>query len=39
MALSPGTVAPAFQAIDTQGRSVALADLAGKTVVLYFYPK
>lgn len=39
MALRPGTVAPAFQTIDTQGSSVALADLAGRTVVLYFYPK
>ncbi len=39
MALSPGTVAPAFRAIDTQGRSLALADLAGQTVVMYFYPK
>ncbi|MEN9218395.1 MAG: peroxiredoxin [Gloeomargarita sp. DG_2_bins_126] len=39
MALSPGTVAPAFQTIDTQGRAVALSDFAGKMVVLFFYPK
>ncbi len=39
MALTPGTVAPAFQTIDSQGRPVSLADFAGKRVILYFYPK
>jgi peroxiredoxin Q/BCP len=28
-----------FTATDTNGNTVNLADLAGKTVVLYFYPK
>jgi peroxiredoxin Q/BCP len=31
--------APAFTAKDTNGNTVSLSDLAGKTVVLYFYPK
>ena len=39
MTLSVGTAAPAFTAKDTNGNSVSLADYAGKTVVLYFYPK
>ncbi|NJN85726.1 MAG: peroxiredoxin [Leptolyngbyaceae cyanobacterium SL_7_1] len=39
MALSVGTKAPAFTVNDTQGNAVSLADFAGKTVVLYFYPK
>ncbi|MCS7031119.1 MAG: peroxiredoxin [Gloeomargarita sp. SKYG116] len=39
MALAVGTQAPDFRTVDTQGRSVSLADFAGKTVVLYFYPK
>jgi thioredoxin-dependent peroxiredoxin len=39
MALAVGTSAPAFTAQDTQGNSVSLSNLAGKTVVLYFYPK
>ena len=39
MALSVGTAAPAFTAKDTNGNTVSLSDLAGKTVVLYFYPK
>ena len=41
--LQPGSTAPAFSAIATggsyDGQTVALADLKGKTVVLYFYPK
>jgi len=37
--LTPGTMAPAFQTIDSQGRPVSLADFAGKRVILYFYPK
>lgn len=39
MALSVGTTAPAFTAKDTDGNTVSLSDFAGKTVVLYFYPK
>ena len=39
MALSIGAVAPDFIVKDTQGNTVKLADYAGKTVVLYFYPK
>lgn len=34
-----GDIAPAFSALDQHGKSVSLADFAGKTVVLYFYPK
>ena len=41
--LQPGSQAPAFSAKATGGRydgqTVSLADLKGKTVVLYFYPK
>ena len=41
--LQPGSQAPAFTAIATggsyDGQTVSLADLKGKTVVLYFYPK
>ncbi|MCL1466372.1 peroxiredoxin [Argonema galeatum] len=39
MALSVGTDAPALTAKDTNGNTVSLSDFAGKTVVLYFYPK
>lgn len=39
MALTAGTPAPAFTTKDTNGNTVSLADHAGKTVVLYFYPK
>ncbi|MBS0017601.1 MAG: peroxiredoxin [Arthrospira sp. SH-MAG29] len=39
MALSARTKAPAFTAKDTNGNTVSLSDFAGKTVVLYFYPK
>lgn len=39
MALSVGTTAPVFTAKDTNGNTVTLSDFAGKTVVLYFYPK
>jgi peroxiredoxin Q/BCP len=31
--------APAFTAKDSEGNTVSLSDFAGKTVVLYFYPK
>ena len=39
MALSVGTTAPGFTTKDTHGNTVSLADFAGKTVILYFYPK
>jgi peroxiredoxin Q/BCP len=39
MALTAGTVAPAFSTTDTHGNKVSLSDFAGKTVILYFYPK
>ena len=39
MTLSIGTTAPAFTAKDTNGNTVNLSDFAGKTLVLYFYPK
>lgn len=39
MPLSVGTKAPAFTSKDTDGNTVSLSDFAGKTVVLYFYPK
>lgn len=39
MTLSVGASAPAFTTKDTNGNSVSLSDYAGKTVVLYFYPK
>ncbi len=39
MALSVGTIAPNFTVKDTHGNTVSLSDYAGKTVVLYFYPK
>jgi len=38
MPLGPGDPAPAFDLPSDEGR-VSLADLKGKTVVLYFYPK
>ena len=39
MALSVGTKAPEFTVKDTNGNTVSLSDFAGKTVVMYFYPK
>jgi peroxiredoxin Q/BCP len=39
MPLAVGTDAPAFSVKDTNGNTVSLSDFAGKTVVLYFYPK
>ncbi len=39
MALAVGTDAPNFTVKDTNGNTVSLSDFAGKTVVLYFYPK
>lgn len=34
-----GDAAPEFSATDHTGEQVALADLKGKRVVLWFYPK
>ncbi len=39
MALAVGTVAPHFSTVDDAGNNVSLSDFAGKTVVIYFYPK
>lgn len=37
--LEPGTPAPEFTLPDQDGNPVSLADLRGRRVVLYFYPK
>ena len=37
--LTVGAKAPLFSAPDQNGKMVSLSDFAGKTVVLYFYPK
>ncbi len=37
--IAPGQPAPAFTLPDQDGNEVSLADFAGQTVVLYFYPK
>jgi peroxiredoxin Q/BCP len=37
--LEPGSKAPTFALPTDDGRTIALADLRGKRVVLYFYPK
>jgi peroxiredoxin Q/BCP len=37
--LKVGDIAPDFELQDQAGRSVRLADFAGRTVVLWFYPK
>lgn len=34
-----GDVAPAFELLDDTGKTVRLADFAGKRVIVYFYPK
>jgi thioredoxin-dependent peroxiredoxin len=39
MKLEVGAKAPAFKLPSTDGKDVALGDLAGKKVVLYFYPR
>jgi len=39
MSLSIGTRAPAFSLPATDGREIGLAALAGRKIVLYFYPK
>lgn len=38
MALTAGTKAPDFKTKDQDGKEVSLSGLAGKKVVLYFYP-
>jgi peroxiredoxin Q/BCP len=37
--LEPGASAPDFTLFDQHGKSVSLAELRGKRIVLYFYPK
>lgn len=37
--LQTGIKAPDFEAVDHEGRTLRLSDLAGKRVVLWFYPK
>jgi len=37
--LSEGQKAPDFSANDQNGKLVSLSDLAGKNIILYFYPK
>jgi peroxiredoxin Q/BCP len=39
MTIETGRKAPAFTLTDDTGKRVSLADLAGRWVVLYFYPK
>ncbi|MCX7717442.1 MAG: thioredoxin-dependent thiol peroxidase [Candidatus Sumerlaeaceae bacterium] len=39
MAVDAGKAAPAFSLEASNGKTLKLADLAGKWVVLYFYPK
>ena len=37
--LEPGSAAPAFSASDQSGKTVSLADFAGKWVAMWWYPK
>jgi peroxiredoxin Q/BCP len=37
--LQEGIKAPAFTLPDASGKMISLSDFAGKTIVLYFYPK
>lgn len=39
LTLKEGDKAPAFTALTQDGTTISLADLKGKSVVLYFYPK
>jgi peroxiredoxin Q/BCP len=39
LSLKEGDAAPAFAAPDAAGKMVSLADLKGRKVILYFYPK
>ena len=37
--LTPGVTAPDFALADAEGRTIALSDYRGRSVVVYFYPK
>ena len=37
--LEKGEKAPLFTAVDQNGKQISLADLNGKKIVIYFYPK
>jgi peroxiredoxin Q/BCP len=37
--LKEGDKAPVFKGVDQSGKIISLADLKGKKVILYFYPK
>jgi thioredoxin-dependent peroxiredoxin len=37
--MEPGSPAPSFALPDQDGKVVSLSDLAGRWVVLFFYPK
>ena len=39
MPLQPGDEAPPFELLDQRGEPVSLASFAGRTVLVYFYPK
>ena len=39
MVLQEGEKAPAFTAVDQDGKKISLADYKGKKIVLYFYPE
>ncbi len=39
MAIEEGKAAPAFTLEDASGKKVALRDLRGKNVIIYFYPR
>lgn len=39
MAIEEGKAAPAFTLTDTNGKKVALKDLKGQDVIVYFYPQ
>ena len=39
MALRPGDPAPGFELLDQHGEVVGLASLAGRKVLVYFYPR
>ncbi len=39
MAPRPGDTAPAFELLDQHGEAVRLASLAGRKVLVYFYPR
>ena len=37
--LEPGNVAPPLELLDQEGKTVSLADFAGRKLLVYFYPK